>query len=171
MEVKELMFLTDYFVDYLLVKYGFRVTDEIFYKQHIFYAAERLEKPDSLPKLENKYDEYKKIFMDFINYHLEIVKDLNKKIKAAQEPVYLFGGHIFSQYLIQFSLKTDKIVQILDNSPLKQDKRLYGTSLMVKSPKILKDKGKINLILKAGLYNEEIKKDILENINDQVIFW
>jgi len=53
----------------------------------------------------------------------------------------------------------------------KQGRRLYGTSFKVKSPKILKDKGPVNLILKAGIYNEEIKKDILENINDKVVFW
>jgi SAM-dependent methyltransferase len=166
------MFLTDYFVDYLLVKYGFKINEKYFYKDHsIFYSAEKVEKGLSLPKLENKYEEYKKIFNEFIDYHKFIVNDLNQKIDKADEPTYLFGAHIFSQYLINFGLNTDIIVSVLDNSPLKQDKRLYGTNLMVESPKVLLNKGAVNVILKAGIYNEEIKKDILENINSEVIFW
>lgn len=166
------MLLTDYFLDYLLVKYGFKIIEKEIYEDHsIFYTCERVKNQEELPVLENKYEEYKKLFMDFMEYHLNMIKDLNKKIDSTNEPIYLFGGHIFSQYLIKFGLKTNKIISILDNSNLKINKRLYGTSLMVDSPKILKDKGKVNLILKAGIYNEEIKKDILENINNQVVFW
>lgn len=166
------MFLTDYFMDYLLIKHGFEITDKTFYKDHsVFYAAKYLKNPKPLPKLKNKYNEYKKIFMDFVNYHLREVNELNRKIKLSSEQIYLFGAHVFSQYLIQFGLQTNKIACILDNSPLKQGKRLYGTSLIVKPPQILKNQEKVNVILKAGVYNQEIKKDILENINNKVVFW
>ena len=165
------VFLTEYIVDYLLKKYGFNILAKDYFKDHsIFYATEKIDKIQT-DLSENKYDEYKKIFFDFINYHKEMVGDLNKKMDNMKEPIYLFGAHIFATYLFAFGLKQDKIVFILDNSPGKQKKRLYGTHFKVESPKILKDKGSINLILKAGIYNEEIKKDILENINDQVIFW
>ena len=92
-------------------------------------------------------------------------------MKDMKEPIYLFGAHIFSEYLFAFGLKTEKIVSLIDNSPTKQGKRLYGSHLFVESPKILRDKGPVNIILKAGIYNEEIKKDILENINPEVVFW
>lgn len=94
-----------------------------------------------------------------------------KKIENAKDPVYLFGAHIFSEYLLAFGLNDKKIVSILDNSPTKNKKRLYGTRFVIESPKILEGKGKVNLILKAGIYNEEIKKDILQNINSEVEFW
>ena len=54
---------------------------------------------------------------------------------------------------------------------MKQGKRLYGTRFTIESPKILKNKGPVNVILKAGGYNAEIKKDIIENINPEVTFW
>lgn len=166
------IFLTEYFMDYLLEKNGFTILEKKYFKDHsIFYATEKASPAGHASLPESKYDEHRGLFMDFVNYHLEMVKGLNKKDEAAQEPTYLFGAHIFSQYLIQFGLKTNKIICILDNSPLKQGKRLYGTSLMVKSPKILQDKGRANVILKAGIYNDEIKKDILENINKEVVFW
>ncbi|ELV0449409.1 SAM-dependent methyltransferase, partial [Campylobacter jejuni] len=63
---------------------------------------------------------------------------------------------------------TEKIINILDNNPSKQEKRLYGTKFIVKSPKILKDQDDSLVILNAGIYNDEIEKDILENINNNV---
>jgi 2-polyprenyl-3-methyl-5-hydroxy-6-metoxy-1,4-benzoquinol methylase len=166
------MFLTDYFIDYILAEFGFKIKDKTAYNEHsIFYTAEKESSPILMPEIENKYEEYKKIFLDFVKYHENLVESLNKKMEESNSPIYLFGGHIFSQYLIGFGLKTEKIVNILDNSILKIDKRFYGTDIMVRSPKILKGKGAINIILKAGVYNEEIKKDILENINKDVIFW
>jgi len=47
---------------------------------------------------------------------------------------------------------------------------LYGTDLKVESPILLKDIKNPVVILKAGFYNEEIKKDILSNINAGTIF-
>ena len=75
-----------------------------------------------------------------------------------------------SQFLIFNGLMTSKINCILDNSPLKIGKRLYGTSLRVKNPRsIACDKNPV-VILKAGPYNDEIKADILENINPNTRF-
>ncbi|EFB5684276.1 SAM-dependent methyltransferase, partial [Campylobacter jejuni] len=65
-------------------------------------------------------------------------------------------------------LNTEKIINILDNNPSKQEKRLYGTKFIVKSPKILKDQDDSLVILNAGVYNDEIEKDILENINKNI---
>lgn len=166
-------FLTEDITEYILKKFGFKVLAKEYYgnPHSVFYATERVEAPESLPLMENKYEEYKKLYMDYVEYHLAMVKELNALTEASTLPVYLFGAHIFSQTLIQFGLKTDNIVSILDNSAMKQGKRLYGTGFMVESPKILKDLGPVNIILKAASYNNEIKKDIFENINDKVVFW
>lgn len=165
------LLLTDYFMEYLFAVNGFKLLYKEFYLDHsMFYCVEKVDKKIPVIKLENKYREYKKIFLDFVNYHLELIQTLNKKLEDIKEPVYLFGAHIFSQYLIAMGLETEKIVNILDNSLLKQDRRLYGTNLMVKSPKILAGKGRVRVILKAAGYNDEIKRDILENINKDVVF-
>ena len=55
------MFLTDYFVDYLFVKYGFSIKDKYFYKDHsVFYVAEKVSEPQ-IVTFENQYSEYKHI--------------------------------------------------------------------------------------------------------------
>ncbi len=167
------VFLTEEITDYILQSMGFKILEKEYYgdPHSIFYATEKTDVVEDVSTLPNKYIQYKKLFMDYINYHKEMIDDLNMKIGSSNEPVYLFGAHIFSQTLIQFGLKVDKIVGLLDNSQVKNKKRLYGTKLMVEHPKILKGKGKVNVIIKAGIYNEEIKRDILENINSEVIFW
>ena len=85
-------------------------------------------------------------------------------------PVYLFGAHVFSQYLISFGLDTSKIICLLDNDRRKIGKRLYGTDLISMHPSILTDIKEAIVILRAGTHNEEIKKDILENINSNIKF-
>lgn len=166
------MLFTEHHLDTMLPELGFHVLDKEQYEDHsFFYIAERAPSALPIPELGNKYEEYKKVFMDFINYHVDMVKELNEKIITSDAPVYLFGAHIFTSFLLNFGLNTERIVTVLDNSPTKAGKRLYGTDFIVASPKILKDKGKVNVILKAGIYNEEIKKDILGNINSEVVFW
>jgi len=59
----------------------------------------------------------------------------------------------------------------LDNDIKKQGKRLYGTSMIVESPKMLAGIDNPIVILKAGVYNKEVSDDILDNINSGTIFW
>jgi len=63
-----------------------------------------------------------------------------------------------------------KITYLLDNDNNKHGNRLYCKELMVKSPKVIAGKDNPVMIIKEGFYNEEIKKDILHNINDAVTF-
>jgi len=151
------MFITEYFTDYIIKKSGFKILEKQYFgnPHSIFYATEKTDEVIDF-ELDSKYKEYKEVFMDFVNYHLDIVKELNEKIENSSEPVYLFGAHIFATYLIAFGLNTEKLEKtILDNSEIKNKRRLYGTNFVVDSPKILKDKGKVNVILKAGIYNKE----------------
>jgi len=162
--------LIDDFIEYLFIENGFAVSDKNMYKDHsTFFVIEKKEKKLSTG-IPNKYKEYKSLFLNFISYHEKLVKELNLKIKNTSKPVYLFGAHIFATYLFSFGLDM-RLAGILDNSKLKQNRRFYGTDFVVSSPSALKGLGEVNIILKAGLYDDEIKKDILENINPSVKFW
>lgn len=166
------VFLTETYVEHLLAKHGFRLeAKEYFMDDHsIFYAAVRdtAIEPTSLP--EDLYEKNKKLYLDYINYYKDLIAGLNQKVQAATQPVYLFGAHVFAQCLIEMGLDTKKIVCLLDNDKNKQGKRLYGTSLKVASPLALKAVVQPIVILKAGVYNEEIKRDILDNINPEAVF-
>ena len=79
----------------------------------------------------------------------------------------MFGGHVTSQFLISLGLDQNKIKYLLDNDPNKQEKRLYGTNLQIKSPSILKNYDNPVLILKNSFFDEEIRKQVLE-INESI---
>ena len=166
------VFLTEPYVEYLLAKFGFRLLNkEYFMDDHsIFYAVVREPsvKPIALPY--GLYEKNKQLYRDYVSYHEELIQDLNRKMLDVTQPVYLFGAHIFSQYLIESGLDSNRIISLLDNDPNKHGKRLYGTSLMVQSPKVLRTVKNPIVILKAGVYNQEIKDDIFQNINSAVAY-
>ena len=162
--------LIDDFIEYLFIEQGFVINEKNKYKDHSnFIVAEKKQKKINI-SIPNKYYEYKSLYLNFISYNEKLVEKLNLKIKNTRKPVFLFGAHIFATYLFSFGLDKS-LAGILDNSKLKQNRRFYGTDFIVSSPLILKELGEVNVILKAGLYNDEIKKDILENINPNVNFW
>jgi hypothetical protein len=117
-----------------------------------------------------KYEGSVKAFNEFISYYKEEVEKIQSQIKSKKEDTFIFGAHIFTQYLFGFGLSENLFSNTLDNDPDKIGNRLYGTSLQVKSPKILKDVESPVVVLKAAMYTEEIKKDILENINPNTKF-
>ena len=161
------MFLTDYFVDLLFKKYGFEIRDKHFYEDHsIYYTAEKVggEVDDFLFK--NKYEEYKKIFTDYMEYYETLVLNLNKQIAAFDGEVYVFGAHIFAQHLLEVGLNAKKIKFVIDNSPLKEGKRLYGTNLFVRKPDVIKGR-KSAVVLKVGVHRDDILKQLL-SINPEV---
>jgi len=166
------VFLTEPYIEFLLAKYGFKLQQkEYFMDDHsIFYAAIRDEFVKPIELSSNIYEKNKLLYLDYVHYHETLIQKLNHEMNQILQPIYLFGAHVFAQYLIAFGLNTNSIVCLIDNDPNKQGKRLYGTSLMVQSPKILSGIENPTVILKAGVYNNEIKMDILENINPNVTF-
>jgi len=161
-------FLAEPLVDYILQTNGFKIVEKEYFLDHsIFYATEKVATPATVP-LPNHYAEYKELYLKFVQYHEELVRDLNEKSTTFEGEVYLFGAHIFSLYLLGFGLNPDKITSILDNSSLKKGKRLYGSPLTVHSPEILANKGAVAVILKVGIYRDEILKQLLE-INPEVV--
>ncbi len=165
-------FLTEEIIDTLLSQVGFDIVNKHYHKELpcIFYACSKTQ-PSGMYYSNTIYEKNKKVFLDFVNYYRAEVDELNRKIDSFDGDVYLFGAHIFSQFLIFNGLNTNRIKLILDNSEMKQGNRLYGTDFIVESPKILKDFDDVAVILKTATYNKEIKDDILNNINDKVIFW
>lgn len=164
------LYLTEEIIDYLINLYDFEIVEKQYYDEHsIFYVTRKNDKIIK-KELENNYEIYKKDYDNYFNYFKKFVLELNEKIEKTENDVYLFGAHVFSQYLIFHGLKTDKIKYILDNSKLKLDKRLYGTNLFIKSPNSVNIKNNSIVILKVGQYKEEIKNQLI-NINSTIEFF
>jgi hypothetical protein len=166
------MYITEPYIEYFLSKYNFEIIEKQYFKKDhsIFYCAKKTPNNNIINLPDNLYKINKNVFQNYVDYHINDINNINKIVNKTEMPVYLFGAHVFSQYLISFGLDISNIVCLLDNDIRKENKRLYGTPLISKSPKILKDVPYALIILRAGVYNEEIKNDILNNINPNIKF-
>ena len=137
--IEHTIFLDSTIIDYMLNRTGFEIIEKFHYGNghSIFYKVKKSDPIAHMPvPLENKY-EINKWLNEFVSYYENDVKAINKKLgKHKDSPKFLFGAHVFSQYLINFGLISDQSLH-LDNNLDKQNRRLYGTDLMIESPEIL----------------------------------
>ena len=52
-------------------------------------------------------------YIDFIEYHYNLINDLHQRLNSISNPIYLFGAYVFTQYLIAFGLNTAKVVCLI----------------------------------------------------------
>ena len=104
-------FLTESFVEYLLEKFGFEVKcKKYFLDDHsIFYAAKKVSNDFVDVESPAEYEKNKQIYNEYLAFHEGLVNELNSKIVEYSGNVFLFGGHVFAQYLLGFGLNTDAI--------------------------------------------------------------
>lgn len=166
------LFLTESYIEYLFSKNGFSlIQKEYFLEDHSIFYSYVYDNEEHNCNLRNDYEYNKSLFLDYIRYYDNLVGELNIMMQNSYyNEIYLFGAHIFSQHLISVGLDISNISAILDNDINKQGKRLYGTELYVESPNILSNKKNTLIILCAGLYNEEIKTNLLKINNNLTIF-
>ena len=166
------IFFTEPYIEYALAKTGFEIVNKKYYLEDhsIFYFTKKINNKSKIDLSPDLYNSNTRLFKNYIHTHKILINKLNQKLNEFQGQCYLFGAHIFSQYLISFGLNTKNIEYVLDNDPKKQGGRLYGTTLFVSSPDSIRNMDNVAVILKAGQYQEEVKKQLLE-INSDLIFW
>ena len=163
-------FLSDTVTDYLLERLGYSIKEKKYFEGHsIFYFCEFKGISNDLIYKLDYYKEYKTLYLSMIEFYTKEVKRLNEIIKNWEGSIYLFGAHIFSQFLIYMGLETHRLNGIIDNSKEKENKRLYGSSLLVNNPNILVGRDDVLAIVKGGQYQEEIEKQLFEINKDLCI--
>ncbi|MCF7910678.1 class I SAM-dependent methyltransferase [Candidatus Pacearchaeota archaeon] len=151
---------------YLYQKYGFRIKEISFFRDHsIQIAGQKIQKP--LPYEINIKELSIKILEE---YNKQIEGRIRKIREFADEKKenWIFGASNFTQPLFVYGLNENIFRGVLDNSPLKHNKRLYGTNLTCRKPEeILSGKENIRVFLNLGYYNQEVYEQIIE-INSSV---
>lgn len=145
----------------ILKLHGFDLVEETNYKNHsvIFYFRRNEE------KVEN-------VTVDFINENYDLntyfdrisdtVSYFNKVI-SSNKNTYLWPASVHTLYLMVFGLNYNDISGLLDNSPLKIGKKMYGTNKPVYSflDKI-KDKNSV-ILINGGVFNKEVENILEDN--------
>ncbi len=171
-------FLDEAAIDRLLAEAGFETVDRWpFLDDHsLFYAARRTEEGVAVPgataggPTADAHAANRAAYAAYLRHHEEEVARLNAFMAAHDGEVFLFGAHVFSQYLFAFGLDQGRLAAVLDNDPAKQGRRLSGSRLSVASPEVLRTARRPAVILKAGVYNQEIRDDIVTRINPETRF-
>ena len=168
------VFLTEDAVDGLLSEFGLAIKEKKLFRQDhsIFYSVFRSKEIEPKVDWNNHYERNLNIYTKYKDRYKDLIAKFNIVLTDSrnEKKIFLFGAHIFSQYLIFNGLDVSRIQCIIDNDVNKQNHRMYGTQFLVESPMVLAGEDKPIVVLCAGVYNEEIKKSILENINNSTIF-
>lgn len=141
---------------YLHYKNGFVVKEISLFRGHsIQIAAQKVTRPvpfvlDARDQMESVLEQY----TQQITARIERVRSL----ATDDRENWLFGASNFSQPLFVYGLSETHFVGVLDNSPLKHDKRLYGTGLVCRKPDAVVGHGKaVRVFLNLGGYNGEVR--------------
>jgi len=155
-------------LDEILYNSGYSVFSENYNTFSLFYEARRL---NAFMKTfrEPKVFDYKKSLDLLIQYGYKLRRQatiLEDKIKIKMDDsIFFFGAHIFYTMLRSCGLTT-KFTGLIDNSPLKVGKRLYGTEYIVQQPNIIKDLDKSVIVVPYTPYQFEMIKQI-QTLNDK----
>lgn len=171
MNFEHTTFLSEEYVDFLLIHSGYKILRKKYFGEHsIFYHTTLDSNEYTTPNYPKNYIQNKRRISEYFDFFTSKSKEINSAIKNHVGKKFLFGAHIFAQLLIKSGLDTSKIDYLLDNDKSKHNKRLYGTDLEVLNPTVLKNENSPLVILNAGIYNEEIKNQILTSINKKTSF-
>lgn len=167
------VFLRHEYTKWLLEATGFEVTRTQPYRDHSIFFDCRVDGPqrESVPPPPDLGAENRVLLDAFFDNMAADVGELTSRMEAWHGDVYLFGAHVFAQYLLAAGLDEHHIAGVLDNNPAKAGRRLYGSNLVVSPPSVLSGRRDTAVILRAAHYNDEIRRQITEAINGDIAFW
>jgi len=145
----------------LYTKYGFKIKEISFYRDYaIQIVGEKVDLPTEYALSDVK--NYTREMVD--QYGQRIIERINK-VKTLAKPDkenWLFGASLIAHPLFAYGLDEKVFKGVLDNSPLKQNKRLYGTDLICRKPEdiIKEDRNDLRIFLNAVQFNQEIFEQI-----------
>jgi hypothetical protein len=169
-------FLTRSRVYEILGEMGYRILKEKEFRTHsIFIAAVLDSKGRKTIEINRSHhlSVERELIVDYLEQCQNKVKKLNQAMSNFDGEIYIFGSHIFTQFLIAFGLNTQRLSSCLDNSIIKRGKRLYGTTLISFTPEEKLDRGKKQLVVGsiAG-YEAEVRRQLLSlNPNVKIEFY
>ena len=145
-------------VDQLLEIAGFETLASYDFRGHsIFIQAKKVRGAQrGAPKIEGDSKALRELASEYKRTLVRAVAAFSEEVDTWSGKCWLFGGHIFSQFLLAGGLTEDDYEGILDNSSNKWGKRLYGTGLNVRPPESLRGTSGNLIVVAAALYEEEI---------------
>jgi hypothetical protein len=154
---EHIYYVENQFIEKLFNRYGFQLLRTYYHLDHsVFFEFVRInEFKDLTLPLSNLYSEQDVPL--FFNRILARVKDIHRSLENTNKSVYIWPCSMHTVFLTAFGLDISLFKGVLDNSPHKIGKYLYGSKLPCLSfmETIQSDEPKI-IVLNGGCYNQEI---------------
>lgn len=160
--------LTENVLDELLDSIGYSVSSIINYNDFtLFYKVQRGMVSREMRGLD--YDDSMRLLLRYESNLRTQAMILESKVRENLRTgipftIFFFGAHIFYTILRSCGLSTE-FSGIIDNSPLKIGKRLYGTDHIVAHPDIVRDMNNLIVVIPHTPYQAEMIEQI-ENLNN-----
>jgi hypothetical protein len=167
-----------YFFDIELLRWmlrdaGYTVAEPQRFEHHSFFLEAR---PDAEPGAAGPPPDASdgaRAFLQFVETARADAQELIARAATFDGPVYLFGAHVFSQFLVGCGFPAERATAVLDNDPAKQGLRLYGTPLTVQPPAVIAEAAPptpVAVIVRATHYTAEITEQ-LRTLAPDVEIW
>jgi hypothetical protein len=157
--IEHTFFLTVEMMHYMFSKHGYTCKSMIPFKSHSFFfhfVESDLCEPFEINK--EKAGVYKIHFRNYFEKRNKLFEDIIIDTEFYIAPSGHFGQFIYHN----LERYKDKMLGFLDNDVSKIGKRMYGTHLLNYPTSEIKKHNKIIVLLHAGPYLSEIKKQLLE---------
>lgn len=143
----------------VLASYGFMFLEEQKYlEDHSRFMVFELRNPIDV-KFRNTQKQNEQLVIDYFRgFELKVEQIINE---VKQQPVFLMPASVYAQFLLCYGLDQLNIKWIIDDAPIKLDKRLYGTKCWVVKRDNLPNEG--TLILNAGAHSQNIIKELSQS--------
>lgn len=164
-------YMSNEYLKVLFAKFGFHCMKEDYFRCHsvtFFFSREHVVEPllSSFPRNDTRW----------VELYFDIVRMRVKKIQALAEEnptkdIYLWPASIHTLTCIQFGAPTT-IYGLLDNSPNKIGKRVYGYGLPIRSFKevVQEDSANTIICLNGGPFNQEVASTISDGSHIQIVY-
>lgn len=157
----------DNYLKYMMENNGFKLLDVTHYSEYNIFMT--FEKTDDILSTTycNNYDENKNMYLSCIEKlmddNMKIISEINKYSNK-----FLFSCHYNSQILLNGGLDVIKFNGVLDNDDKKHHKKLYGYDLLTYPIDVLHNMEDVVVVVKMGIYTDEICESI-KNVNNNVV--
>ena len=147
-------------IEQLFLKYGFELKEKKLLGVHSVHFYFKRTTANKEIKLHNKKHDVKHYYYSVF----EIVTRYNNIIDTnPDKDIYLFPASCHSIFLTIFGLKYEKLKGMIDNSPNKIGKKMYGIDLPIYSfNETMKNKNAI-FLMNGGMFNNEVEKKLIDN--------
>lgn len=158
-------------LEFVLGRHGLTITHWTYFNPlNVFFCAEKCAQTHGAIAPQKEVDINVAIFQEYTRIlgdkYLRILEHLESSLF---KPTFMFGAHVFSQVPLTIVPELiPHITAIIDNDPLKQEKRLYGVrGLPVFSSEIIRNIHSPRVIVDAAQYTTEIVSELIK-INPNV---